>query len=438
MTRKFSKITIYFLFIAFLFLPNFLVEAHSFVVEESPIANSILDTSPSEVSIQFNSKVDKNFSLKVLDESAQEIKVKSAMISDDHKRISVQIPQLPNGQYKVKYYIISSNDGHSVEGSYFFQVKWNVPPLINNEYIYEETGGGIINKEELITPQEAVNDSNVESDGHGDEELSKASIYITKSIYYLGFLLTVGWIFLWQTISTYSFEVRKKYLFYGMIFQLLHLIGLIAFLLAQMNVFTTHGIVFEFDFPLETNFGKLWIASLGFALIGFLFLFKNRVFDYFWIISIGILKSLSGHPKDFEPESLLVSLNSFHLFAASFWAAGIVYILLFWRKQRLYVKSFLPIFSKGALLSIILLTFTGSIIAYLYLPNREAILIGWGLALLVKIVVVVAVIIAGAIIRRKMKQGKVADLESMIKFDFILMLILIIIISILTSLNPLP
>jgi len=433
MTRTISKIAICFLFIFFILMPSFLVEGHSYVVQESPIPNSILETSPSEISIQFNSKVDKNFSLKVLDDEEQEIEIKSAMISDDQKTITIQIPQLPNGQFKVAYYVISSNDGHAMEGSYLFHVKWKVPPIKNNQYVKEETNGGIINSNEPKYPQEGIVDL-----AEKKKIINAASIYVAKASYYLGFLLVIGWLMLWQIIKTYSFEVRKKYLFYGMLFQFLHLIGLIAVLLVQMNVFTMHGISFEFDFPLETNFGKLWIASLVLTLIGFLFLFKNRVFDYFWILSIGVIKSLSGHSQEFEPAVLLAGLNSLHLFAASFWAAGIGFIVLFWRKQRLYVKYFLPIFSKGALLSMILLTTTGCISTYLYLPNKEAILTDWGIALLLKVLVVLVVMIVGAVIRRKMKKGKVADLDSIMKFDMGLLLILIILISILTSLNPLP
>ncbi len=435
MTSKILKITIYFFF-AFLCTSAMSVEAHTFVIEVSPEPESVLETSPNEIALEFKSKVDKYFSLKVLDEEKQEIKVNSSSISKDHKTISIQIPQLPNGVYHVVYYVISSNDGHAVQDSYSFQVKWKVPPLKNEDYIKEETASGIVKNEEPTNPEE-VGMNRIEATKQEDK-ISEVSIYIAKSIYYLGFLLLVGWIFLWQLIRNYSFEVRKKYLFYGMIFQLLHLVGLIAFLLAQMNVFTMHGILFEFDFPLETHFGKLWIASLVFSLIGFILLFKNRLFDYLWIISIGITKSLNGHSQEFEPTWLLVALNSLHLFAASIWAAGIVYIVLFWRKQRLYVKYFLPSFSKGALYSIVLLSITGSITTYFYLPNKEALLSDWGLALLAKVVIVAVIVIMGAIIRRKMKKGKVADLETTIKFDVFLMLLLIIIISILTSLNPLP
>ncbi|MFC7685002.1 copper resistance CopC/CopD family protein [Ureibacillus sp. GCM10028918] len=410
------------------------VDAHVFVVEESPASNSVSEESPSEVSIQFSGEVDKSFSMKVFTQNNQEIVTNSPSISEDRKKISIQIPALPNGHYKVQYYVISSNDGHTIEGSYLFQVKWKHQPLINEEYMKEDTAGGAVNKDESGNEINTI--TNQEDKGVAD--YSNVFNYSAKAIYYLGLLLLVGWLMIWQIIKSFSFELRKKFLFYGMIFQFLHLIGLVAFLLVQMNTFTANGISFEFDFPLDTNFGKLWIVSLVLSFTGFLTLFKNQWFDYLWILLIGIAKSLSGHTQEFEPSSLLVVLNSIHIIAAAFWVGGLIFILVFWRKQQLYVKSFLPIFSRGALISIILLSVSGSLIAYLYLPNREALLTDWGIVLLSKIAIVLGVLIMGARIRKRMRRGRLADLKSPIMVDFIFMILLIIIVAILTSLNPLP
>ncbi|MDN4492800.1 copper resistance CopC/CopD family protein [Ureibacillus aquaedulcis] len=435
MILKISRITIYCLFIAFLFVSmGKQVNAHVFVEEESPVSGSVSEESPSEVSIKFSGKVDKSFSMKVFDQNNQEIITNSLSISDDRRTISIHIPALPNGHYKVQYYVISSNDGHTIEGSYLFQVKWQHHPSINEEHIKEEAAGGAVNKEDSGNGK---NTATTQGD-NGVIDISELFNYSAKAIYYLGLLLIMGWLMIWQVIRSYSIELRKRFLFYGMVFQFLHLIGLVAFLLIQMNTFTANGISFEFDFPLETNFGKLWIVSLALSLIGFLTLFKNQWLDYLWILLIGIAKSLSGHTQEFEPSSLLVGLNSVHIFAGAFWAAGLVFILLFWRKQQLYVKSFLPVFSNGALISAVLLSISGSMISYFYLPGKEALLTDWGVVLLSKIAIVLGVVIMGAIIRKRMKRGRLADLKIPVMIDFIFMILLIIVVAILTSLNPLP
>ncbi|RHW37631.1 hypothetical protein D1B33_08890 [Lysinibacillus yapensis] len=433
MTQTISKVTSC-LFIAFLFMfMSSFVSAHVFVVEETPLPNSTLESSPSSISIKFSNQVDSSFSIKVLDMENQEVDVRVASISEDKKTIESQLPQLPNGQYKVQYAVISSNDGHVIEGNYTFHVNWKSSPSINHDYVKEETSGSIGKSQ----GNDMSNASNFENNQDSADYLGMIH-YIAKAIYYFGLLMIVGWILIWRTIKNHSFELRKKFLFFGMIFQLIHFTGLMIFLLVQMNVFTSQGISFKFDFPIDTLFGKLWIVSLIFSLAGFFFLFKNRLFDFLWVLTIVVAKSFNGHTQEFEPTSLLVALNGIHLFAAAIWAAGLFYMLLFWRKQQLYVKSFLPIFSKAAVISIVLLSVSGSIISYLYLPDQDAILTDWGIVLLFKIAAVLGVVVIGAFIRMKMKRGRLADLKLPIKIDFLLLIILIILVSILTSLNPLP
>lgn len=428
-----SKITAYCLFVAFLFMSmTTIARAHVFIVEQSPAENSVWDTSPSEISIQFSSKVDKSFSIKLLDQEQQEFAVKNPAISEDRKTITSQIPQLPNGQYKVKYYVISSNDGHAIEGSHRFRVEWKTPPPVQKEYVKEDSAGTVKN-----TP---IPDQNKEPNDKLDVQQSFFNTfnYAAKMVYYFGLLVVAGWVMIWQVAKTYSVELRSKYLFFGMIFQILHLVGLMIFLLVQMNVFTSNGISFQFDFPLDTNFGKLWIASLIISLIGFVFLFKHPVFDLTWLVAILIAKSMNGHTQEFEPSWLLVVLNSFHLAAAAFWAAGILFMILFWRKQQLYVKAFLPNFSKGALFCMIVLIVSGMVLTYLYLPNGNIVLTYWGMVLLIKGIVVFGVLLLGAFIRRKIKLARTADLKRLILFDFLLFIVLILLVSILTSINPLP
>ena len=100
--------------ILFVFLGAQFVWGHAFVTEESPAPNSILETSPQEVKIAFNSKVEKDFSIKLMDENQQQIMPLNSAITADQKEIMLQLPTLESGNYLVEYYVVSSNDGHSV------------------------------------------------------------------------------------------------------------------------------------------------------------------------------------------------------------------------------------------------------------------------------------------------------------------------------------
>ncbi|RTQ92638.1 hypothetical protein EKG35_11375 [Lysinibacillus telephonicus] len=391
--------------------------------------------------------------IKVFNEQQQEILSESGQISENRKEISIQIPNLENGKYKVEYYVISSNDGHPIQGSYYFKV--NVITTSTTEPVKgaEELQTELPEMEQIEPNQSTSNivedNQPVNADESSKEESQKQTIiekfnpselliYIMKTIYFFGLLLLIGWVLIWQIVRSNSLELKKKYLLYGIVFQIIHLAGLTSVILIQLNIFTIHGVSLSFNFPIDSSFGFLWFTSLFISLLGLMILYKNRWFDLFFIFAIVVSKSLNSHAAEFDPVPLLVIADCIHLLAASFWAAGLVYILLFWRKQRLYVKSFLPIFSTYALISFVLLTVTGSVMAMNFLPNIEALRTPWGILLLVKIILVCIVIFIGSKVRLKMKNNQTVDLGRWITFDFLLMCFIVIVVAILTYLNPLP
>ncbi len=120
---------------------------------------------------------------------------------------------------------------------------------------------------------------------------------------------------------------------------MIHLVGLISVILIQVDIFTSNGLFFTPNFPFDTSFGLFWLISLVLSLIGFLILFKNRCVDIAWITSLVFCKSLNGHASAFDFTYLTVTLNSIHLIAAAIWAAGLTFMVIFWRKQKLYVND---------------------------------------------------------------------------------------------------
>lgn len=412
------------------------VWSHAFVIEESPAPNSYHENSPAEVKIAFNSKVEKNlFTIKLYDEQQKEVTTQLAEISDNEKEIRLKLPTLDGGKYQVEYYVISSNDGHPIQGSFIFQVAESKEPNEPVDVIGEDEVDKSNDFEEVDSP--VSNTPEQEMKATNSSSFSELIIHLMRAIYYFGLLFLIGWIFLWRLVKNYANDVKKKYLFWGIIVQMLHLVGLLSVILIQLNIFTINGLSFTPDFPFQTTFGLLWIVSLIMSLFGFLLLFKNQWFDIFWIVVIVISKSLNGHALEFEPTIILVITNSIHLIAASIWAAGLMFIILFWRKHIIYVKSFLPKFSKYAFYSIVILSITGIFMSYFYLSGFDLLFSDRGILLMIKTVIVFLVILVGAMIRSKMKEMQTVDLKKWITFDFILMFIIIIIVSILTYLNPL-
>lgn len=418
----------------FIFLGAQMVSGHAVVIEETPTPNSILEIPPSEVKVRFNSKIEKNFTIKLIDENQLEIKPTSSEITIDQREIKIKLPTLEGGNYFVEYYVISSNDGHPIEGSFMFQVAQVNPPetQVNpaNEPDTTDTGLTPSKKDEINSTKETLQKSS-------NINLSEIFIYVLRAIYYIGLLVLIGWVIYRRIVQSYSDELKKKYLFWGVILQMLHLVGLISVFLVQLNIFSSNGLSFAFEFTFETTFVVGWFVSLLLALVGFVFLFKKFWFDYLWVALLVICKSLSGHSLEFDPSYLLVLINSIHLLAASIWAAGLTFIIVFWRKQKLYIKSFLPRFSQHALYSFIVLTLTGTLTTILFLPSVDYLLTTWGVVLLTKILLIFSVILIALTIRSKSKNKSITDLEGWLKIDFYLMIIILIVVSILTYLNPL-
>ena len=409
------------------------VWSHAFVIEETPAPNSYHENSPTEVKITFNSKVDNNlFTIKIYDEQQKEITSQLAEISDNQKEIRLKLPTLDGGKYRVEYYVISSNDGHPVQGSFMFQVADSKAPQDPVDGIEEDGENNNLEEEPSVSnsPKQEIKETSIPN-------FSEVIIHLMRAIYYFGLLFLIGWILLWRIVKNYANDIKKKYLFWGTIIQMLHLVGLSSVILIQLNIFTINGLSFTPDFPFQTTFGLLWIVSLLMSLFGFLLLFKNQWFDILWLIVIVISKSLNGHALEFEPTILLVITNSIHLLAASIWAAGLMFIILFWRKHINYVQSFLPKFSKYAFSSIVVLSITGIFISYFYLEGFDLLFSDRGILLMIKTGIVFLVILVGVMIRSKMKEMQTVDLKRWITIDFTLMFIIIIIVSILTYLNPL-
>jgi methionine-rich copper-binding protein CopC len=101
-------------------------EAHSRLVNSSPSKGSTVSTSPQSVWIEFNENLlqldeKKINALTVTDSKGRRVDILKTMIAG--ARITTKIKGvLKKGKYQVKYRVVSE-DGHPVQGSYFFSVK---------------------------------------------------------------------------------------------------------------------------------------------------------------------------------------------------------------------------------------------------------------------------------------------------------------------------
>jgi copper transport protein len=137
-------------------------------------------------------------------------------------------------------------------------------------------------------------------------------------------------------------------------------------------------------------------------------------------------------------------LDAIHITAAALWVGGLILGIVFWRNKT-FLKDWLPTFSKTAFYAILVLTVSGSITTWLFLPKLSYLMYSqWGTFLLIKVGFVLCVAIVGFMIRRYLHNRVIPmdhgerSMAIWLKVDLILMIVVVSIVGLLTYAAPLP
>jgi methionine-rich copper-binding protein CopC len=97
--------------------------AHAQLVKSSPAADSALAATPSEVTLQFNEKLERAFSsVRVRDSSGQQVDKRDTQIEKGNPTIMrVSLPPLKAGSYTVQWRA-TATDLHKIDGTFSFKV----------------------------------------------------------------------------------------------------------------------------------------------------------------------------------------------------------------------------------------------------------------------------------------------------------------------------
>ena len=180
--------------------------------------------------------------------------------------------------------------------------------------------------------------------------------------------------------------------------QLVHLGLLFLFTWSQARDFLT---VFDHltwgDLFLRTEVGQYWTAALVVTVIGLYVVGRNRVVDLSFVALLLLLKSLNSHAVASDLPYVTVGLNFIHLGLAAVWIGGLFHPITLWKQGE--ATTFLPVFSRAALFSILALSVTGTIYALILAPSIDALwTTTWGYWLSAKIITVFGVFIVGGFI----------------------------------------
>lgn len=412
--RSLSNLLILSSIILILVIPQNVL-AHAILEKANPTPDSILQTAPSKIVLSFNERLEKElYSIKVFDDQGEVISKNKTKMSIDQKELQQKIPTLSNGRYTISYQVLSA-DGHPVKGSYVISVG-------------EVADASIRQQNELHNEQKG-------------SSLATIIQSVVRVLYYIALLFVTGWV-LWEpTVRKLNFSQKQTsyrqwttYLLFA--FLTINLVmGALNFN-ELLDTWTLKGIEVILT---ETTAGISWTIFMVLSTLGFAILHRNNWLDRLWVVLLLGAKSVNGHALAFDPPLRTISIDIVHLLAAAIWVGGLFYMVVCWKQQREHVRQFMLIFSKAALISIIVLIVTGLASTLIFLPKPHYILYTqWGIWLLVKIALVFCVILIGGILRFSMKKNKEHVIGNLIKVDFTIMILVVGIVGIFTHLSPLP
>ena len=193
------------------------------------------------------------------------------------------------------------------------------------------------------------------------------------------------------------------------------------------------------DMLLDTAPGIGMTALILLSAVGLFLLQRSRLFDFIWLLAAVAAKTQTG-PAPASDDCLLASfLSGVHLIGAGLWAGGLLLLALMWRRYRFDAERLLPAVSGGSLAAFVLLATSGLFSSMIYLPDlsylRET---RWGTLFLIKLALVAAVILFGAWIRRRHREGNIRRVGGLIKIDFTLMLFIAGLAALLSASEPVP
>ncbi|HEU5140867.1 MAG TPA: copper resistance protein CopC [Bacillales bacterium] len=400
------------IFIVSLALPQ-TASAHASLVKANPSQGSHLTHSPEEIALTFNERIGSDlYKLNVFNHTGEQVTDQKAELGQKHRKLMLQLPNLEDGVYTVTFKVISA-DGHPISSSYTF----TIGKVMSNAH-----------------------DSSNPMQGHEGNHSHSGATFLVRIGYYLALLFLTGWTFwgIWfrkESSGVHTvFQGVSQFLKAFYLFMLLGL-GFIEF----SNILD--GLGANKILPLFTSsaIGLTWLVSLVLAVISFWILGRSRWLDGGWLSVLLIAEAFNGHAFAFQPVFLTVTFDFIHLLTAAIWSGGLLYLIYFWKKHSDHAKRFLPVFSKAALISLILLIITGILNTFLFLPAISDVLYTWwGKLLIAKTVLVLAVIVTASFIRSSLKNKDPEKIRSRIKVDFTLMIVILAIVGIFTYLSPTP
>ena len=426
------------------------VAAHANLAESDPAANSVLDAPPERVVIRFTEPLEAALSeIRVLDSDGERVDLgDNALDPGDLTVMSVSVGALDNGTYTVAWTNVSTVDGHRVRGAFLFSVREPLStsatsriedqPLLQSpiepfvRWLVLVSGLALVGvpafRPLVSTPALA----GVASDGIGRlrSALSRNTMILA-----------------WAALAVFlSMSALRLAIQASVVYDTSPLAALAGPVWSLVS---------------ETEWGRLWVMRVGFAIAAgvALFVMRGRVENtaltlLATALGAGALFAISrsSHAAALLEIGGVSMLNDFiHIIAVAVWVGGLFSLaldipaairLLDERGRREALSALIPRFSVVAGLCVAVLALTGIYSAWTQVTIPEAMATPYGTALIVKVGLVGAMLLVAAVnliwVRPRLSGDSRAAywLRRLVAVEVVLAVIVLLSVGFLTSLEP--
>lgn len=369
--------------------PSGSVLAHAALETSTPAANSVLETGPSSIVLDFDEDVEVGLaSVKLFGADGAGVQLGSPAAGADSTVVTVSVPTLTDGLYAVIWKVTSA-DGHAVEGAFSFQV--GTATSGNAQDLLDQVKGG------------------------GAATTGLVWFYaVARFLALAGVIALIGggvWSLQGRPALGSSAGVRRL-LWVGAVLLLVGAIGAFLGFSAQ----ATGGTMGDVWSPgswgdiVATNTGRMLALRVALALVLGVVLWCRSSSDEVWwrgpaavaaVLTL-VTFSASGHPNSLSPKLWWITVDVLHLAAIVVWLGGLLALWCAGRQWMAEPEAVRPVerFSLAASICVPVIVATG-VLQTLKLAGTlsDVSATDWGRMLLTKVMLVIAMVGVGAVSR---------------------------------------
>jgi copper transport protein len=377
------------------------------LTESSPADGEILSISPTEITFKFSDIIELDV-VGLYDDQQQMIPLGESYPDPNnlHRHIIELENELKEGTYEVNWYVQRENK--SKNGIFYFAVG-------------EATS---------ITPPQGQT-KRLEWIKEFD------FVEVGSWLSYVGVFILFGGVF-FQIIISKGSEYTSRWNKVKLIAYIISIVGFIVLFAARMYDLNNISFV-EF-----LSFQFVWGMLLQLLLIAIAFSFRTKRTAEFILLTVTILIwALSGHAVSVRYGGIFsIVLDAIHLFSIAIWMGGLFALLVMFPQtdSKEWIKENGKLFSKYALVSIMIMFVTGVGMLVKYIPSftLESLLMSyWGNFLLVKVILFIGILSLGlAQMIYVRKDVKTRNFFSLGTTEFVIGLLIILFAASLVNATP--